>query len=145
MNADLPRPYSDCGTEELSTLFAAVCLSGDREAYALVVHEMGFRGKFRMTMDAFDALGAALLDRSSPGVVSRESDVVSVVHAVLGMGCPMSEDRGGAAARSRIRELQKDFHSDRFANGEPKVQELANRFMSLLNSMVELLPTKHGV
>lgn len=141
-DTDLPRSYISLGTEELSARFATICLSGDRDAYALLVHEMGFRRKFMSTMDAFGTLGDALLDRSSPGPGAR--DALSVVHAVLGMGPPTEGEVSGTPARIRIRELQKEFHSDKFVNGDAKVIALADRFMALLNSMVELLPPKSG-
>ncbi len=140
--SELPRPYTSLGTEQLAQLFASVCLAGDREAYALLVHEMGYRRKFMATMDAFDILGGALLDRANIG--AHSNDALSVVHAVLGIGAPVEGDLTGTTARIKIRELQKEFHSDKFVTGDPKVKALADRFVALLNSMAELLPPKPG-
>ncbi len=132
------RPYIGLGTSDLANLFAQVCLAGDRETYDLVIEEMAHRKKLNATLDAFEAIGTALLDRGAPP--EGDEDPVAVVHAILGIGSPRPDEADGSTARKRLLELRRSFAADRFHGGDPRVVELATRFHALLNCMAEVLP-----
>ena len=139
------RRYTSYGTEELAQAFSTACLSGDAESFAELMDEMGYRKKFVNTIDAFEALGQALLQRDAPRQPAA-SDAIGLVHAVLGIGTPSSDrEESYRNARRRIDELRRNFHPDRFASDpDPRLAELATRYVQLVNGLAEALDRQSG-
>jgi hypothetical protein len=142
----MSRRYTSYGTEELAQAFSTACLSGDAESFAELMDEMGYRRKFVSTIDAFEALGQALLQRDAPRQPAAASDAVGLVHAVLGIGTPSADrDESYRTARRRIDELRRNFHPDRFASApDPRLAELATRYVQLVNGLAEALDRQSG-
>jgi hypothetical protein len=61
----MDRPHTRLGTKELVDLYARACLDGDQALHDEVLHEMEHRNALVPTLDALEAIGKALVARTS--------------------------------------------------------------------------------